>query len=199
MLVDNMITAQFMLFFFAYIFIGIFLIGIFNKELNKIKFWGLLGCIISLMLIIMICFFPFPIQQELLEEMKENNEGLGYNFVPFRSVLSIVKETVQYRSVGLLCYQVFGNIVLFMPFGLSLLYYLDGDKKFIKILALSFLISVLVEVEQGLLNSLIGINYRSVDIDDVILNTFGGTMGYVFGTNIIPVIKKLLKRVNKNS
>ena len=173
-------------------------IGIFNKELKKTKFWGLLGCIISLMLVVVICFFPFPTQQELLEEMKENNEGLKYNFVPFKSIFLIVKETVKYRSVGLLCYQVFGNIVLFMPFGLSLLYYLDGDKKFMRILALSFLISVLVEVEQGFLNSIIGINYRSVDLDDIILNTFGGVMGYVFGTNIIPIIKNFLKRITKH-
>jgi glycopeptide antibiotics resistance protein len=68
----------------------------------------------------------------------------------------------------------FGNILMFMPMGmfLPLLY----NKRFYKVLFIALISSCGIEFIQYL-NMFIGY-YRYVDIDDVILNTFGAIIGY---------------------
>jgi glycopeptide antibiotics resistance protein len=68
----------------------------------------------------------------------------------------------------------FGNILMFMPMGafLQLLY----NKRFGKIVLIAALSSCCIEFIQYL-NMFIGY-YRYVDVDDVILNTFGAIIGY---------------------
>ena len=68
-----MITAQFILFFFAFLVICMFV-----------------------MLIVCVCFFPFPYQDELLQTMITDGEGLENNFIPFHTIISIFGETVTY-------------------------------------------------------------------------------------------------------
>ena len=104
--------------------------------------------------------------------------GLGNNFIPFHTIISIFGETVTYHTYGTLCYQFFGNILLFIPFGFSLCYYFKGGKKFFKVLCCIILVTVLVEVWQGAFNAMLQVNYRCVDIDDVMLNTIGGIFGF---------------------
>ncbi len=49
--------------------------------------------------------------------------------------------------------------------------------KFMFLILLS--IGIIVETTQHILNIMVGFHYRSVDIDDVILNTLGGMLGYL--------------------
>ena len=66
-----------------------------------------------------------------------------------------------------------GNVVCFVPFGFVLPVISRNQRKFWKILLLSFLTSLLVELIQ--LVSKVG----SCDVDDMLLNTLGGIIGYV--------------------
>lgn len=50
-------------------------------------------------------------------------------------------------------------------------------KSFLKSLAFTVLFSVAIETAQFLIGLKIGYRYRSVDIDDVILNMMGGIIG----------------------
>ena len=80
-----------------------------------------------------------------------------------------------------------------MPLGFSLFYYLKEKRKFIRALCCIIFITFLVEAEQGLFNSMLRVNYRSVDIDDVMLNTLGGILGFCFALFVVPKLKNSFK------
>ncbi len=73
------------------------------------------------------------------------------------------------------------NIFLFIPFGVYLHYYFEWDLK--KTVLASFLLSLFFELTQ--LSGLYFIyprGYRLFDLDDLLLNTFGGFLGYFLGS-----------------
>ena len=80
------------------------------------------------------------------------------------------------------------NILLTIPFGMYLRYFFKYDLK--KTILSSFLLSMFFELTQ--LSGLYFIyprNYRLFDVDDLILNTFGGICGYIIFrpfNNILP-------------
>jgi glycopeptide antibiotics resistance protein len=79
-----------------------------------------------------------------------------------------------------------------MPLGFSLFYYLKENRKFLKMLCCVIFTTVLVEMEQGFFNTILQVNYRSVDIDDVILNTLGGILGFYFAVYLNKIRIKYL-------
>lgn len=193
-----MITAQFILFFFAFLVICIFVMGALNRDLRDKRYLSTMGCLMSVMLIVCVCFFPFPYQDELLQTMITDGEGLGNNFIPFHTIISIFGEAITYHTYGTLCYQFFGNILLFIPFGFSLCYYFKEGKKFFKVLCCIILVTVLVEVWQGAFNAMLQVNYRCVDIDDVMLNTIGGIFGFCVAYFGIPRLQTIFKKTKNN-
>ncbi|MCB2307331.1 VanZ family protein [Clostridium estertheticum] len=84
---------------------------------------------------------------------------------------------------------ILGNMLLLFPFGLLLpiLWKKFGNMR--KTLLYSFLFTLGIEIIQ-LLSYYVG-NNRSFDIDDIILNTFGAWIGYMFYKKIV------LKLINK--
>lgn len=94
-----------------------------------------------------------------------------YNLVPFREI----RRYLQYRrQIGNL--HVFlnlaGNVIGFLPFGALLPAIRKTKISFWKVALLSFELSLLIEVSQLMLRA------GSCDVDDVILNTLGGCIGY---------------------
>ena len=90
----------------------------------------------------------------------------GNNFIPF-------KELTRYSIGSSLFYKnVIGNILLFMPYGFFISYYLRLEKKD-KWLALGliFLVSFSIECVQLVIG-------RCFDVDDILLNLIGGIVGY---------------------
>jgi hypothetical protein len=59
---------------------------------------------LSLMLIVGICFFPFPFQDELIETMIAVNEGVANNFIPFHTITVLFKDAIAYKRYGVICY-----------------------------------------------------------------------------------------------
>lgn len=95
-----------------------------------------------------------------------------YNLTPFREIVRFVR----YRHVvGFSAFfiNVFGNIIAFMPMGFFLPAVTGKKLSGVQILLLSFLFSLLVETVQ-LLTKL-----GCFDVDDLILNTLGGFLGYL--------------------
>lgn len=88
------------------------------------------------------------------------------NFTPFRTINIYDKYDKQ----------VLGNFVMLLPLGIyiPLLYRrLRKFSGFFAVLLISFLVSVGIEVLQ------LATNYRSADVDDVILNTLGACAGFL--------------------
>lgn len=89
-------------------------------------------------------------------------------------------------------YQVLYNILMILPFGFYLRYYLK--KSLLETIGFSFILSLFFELTQ--LTGLYGIyprGYRLFDVDDLIINTFGGLIGYI----ITPLIAWMLPSKEK--
>lgn len=90
-------------------------------------------------------------------------------------------------------YQVLYNILMTLPFGIYLRYYFK--RNLLETIGLTFLLSLFFELTQ--LTGLYGIYpraYRLFDIDDLIINTLGGLLGYAITplfSWILPTKEKL--------
>ena len=86
------------------------------------------------------------------------------NFIPF-------KEIMRYNITSRLFFKnVLGNMIMFLPFGFFVSYYLKSEKLTLP-LFLILIASVSIEVVQLLIG-------RVFDVDDIILNILGGLLGY---------------------
>ncbi|MER5460374.1 VanZ family protein [Streptomyces sp. NPDC002668] len=72
------------------------------------------------------------------------------------------------------CKQVGGNLVLGAPFGLILPVLVPRRLRMIRVVVLTALVMILVEMAQGAI-----VEGRAFDVDDVILNTSGALIAYV--------------------
>lgn len=124
------------------------------KNKQKFCFYREVGMLLFILYV--MCLFE-------IVTLQDNNYGLS-NLIPFR-------EIFRYQ-VGsrLFIRNIVGNILLFLPYGYFAADYLKSSKVS-SICFLTMIVSLTIELVQ--LN--IG---RTFDIDDVILNTFGGMLGY---------------------
>ena len=93
-----------------------------------------------------------------------------YNLVPFREIIRFFT----YRElIGMKAFfeNLFGNILAFVPFGFMMPILNKECRKTARIILLTFLLSLIVE------NIQLVIRIGSFDVDDLILNTLGGTLG----------------------
>lgn len=89
----------------------------------------------------------------------------SHNFIPF-------KEILRYDFGTSLFYKnIFGNMLLFLPYGIFIAKYVKTDKLFVVFL-LAFITSLSIEVVQFLIG-------RVFDIDDIILNIVGCLIGFI--------------------
>ncbi len=113
-----------------------------------------------------------------------------YSLEPFREIRRYI---VYRKEIG--CFNVmlnlFGNVICFVPFGFVLPIMSNKQRGLLKITILTFLTSLLVELIQ--LMSKVG----SCDVDDIILNTLGGFLGYVFFVIGLWAYRKVRKSVQK--
>lgn len=100
------------------------------------------------------------------------------NVIPFHEIMRTLAATTSHGLVNLI-----GNIAIFMPFGV-LLGMLGSHRRpsVLTATAISGTLSLLLELSQAVLS--IG----SFDVDDIILNTFGGLMGVLLYWIYIKVI-----------
>ena len=107
------------------------------------------------------------------------------NYIPF-------KEIFRYNfGSRLFVKNIVGNILLFLPYGYYVSDFLKPKKAWITLL-LTILVSTTIEIVQ--LN--IG---RTFDIDDIILNTIGGILGYLLYSGISSIVNKLPDAVKKDN
>ena len=160
-----------MLFIFTIIIVSLRLVYIFNNKENFVLHKELL----------MLCFIIYILLLYYIVTFQDNNYGTN-NFVPFREIF---RYDVNSR---LFLKNVIGNVLLFVPFGIFVTYYVKNDKVY-QTLFLSILVSCSIEFAQ----SVIG---RTADIDDVILNTIGGIIGYIifkFGGKLVDKLPRFMK------
>ena len=109
--------------------------------------------------------------------MTEINSNSGMNIVPFSEIL-------RYKfGTKLFYYNVFGNIIIFIPFGYLIGKYVK-PKSIVPVLITTMITSTVVEFVQLKIG-------RSFDIDDILLNLIGGILGYLLYKLFTRIYKKL--------
>ncbi len=95
-----------------------------------------------------------------------------YNIIPFQEIRRFIKyrEIIGFESFMV---NIAGNILAFCPFGFFLPILNDKKRGMLYVTLVSFEFSLLIELVQ--LITRVG----SYDIDDIILNTIGGILGYI--------------------
>ncbi|MCI6018522.1 MAG: VanZ family protein [Clostridiales bacterium] len=110
------------------------------------------------------------------------SSGYHYNFVPFKEIRRFLeyREVIGFKAVLL---NLFGNVFVFSPFGFIVPVISRKSRVVMKMLILTFMLSFCIETIQLLCR------VGSFDVDDLLLNTLGGLIGYaVF--KILDVIRK---------
>jgi len=88
------------------------------------------------------------------------------------SNVTIFKEMFRYEfGSKLFFHNVVGNMIMFIPYGFFITYFLKIKKPYL-VIALTTLVSLTIEITQLLIG-------RVFDIDDIILNILGGLFGYI--------------------
>lgn len=97
---------------------------------------------------------------------------LDYNLIPFKSILRHLRN-VEHLHFYMLTNNLFGNIIGFVPFGLFISFLVPTFRNIGRIILISFCFSLTIESVQIVFRT------GAFDVDDLILNTVGGMIGYV--------------------
>lgn len=115
-------------------------------------------------------FFPIIIDKEMVFQ-----SGHTVQYIPFFPFLEQI-QSVGWRQF---LYQAVGNILAFVPISFLLAILYPRLQKFRNNLLTMFSISLCVEFIQLCINLMTDIQNRAVDINDLILNSLGGVIGYL--------------------
>lgn len=127
---------------------------------------ALLGLVAFSVLLAKVTLTPSPASEDLVTS----------NLRPGRSLRQYAEDYTFLAA----CKQAGGNLLLGVPFGLLLPFFVPRRLRMIRTTLLTALAMVVVELIQGAL-----VEGRAFDIDDVILNTAGALLGYfVLGRRI---------------
>ena len=175
-------TAVFTFPILAFLFTIPFILNQYHKY-GAIHYFRVL-IIYSFILYLITAYFLVILPLPTFEEVA-NMTGATTQLIPFAFIGDIIENANEITNFNTFInffknssvYVVLFNIVLTIPFGMYLRYYFKCSLK--KTFFLSFLLSLFFELTQ--LSGLYFIYprpYRLFDVDDLILNTLGGVLGY---------------------
>lgn len=149
-------------------FIAVALKDILKKHKSLVKYILDQMFIAYLLVVLSLVFLPLP-DAEAVAELTEYKA----NLIPLKFVYDIFHD----RTVTCVC-QVLFNIAMMIPFGMYMNYCTSFNKK--KTVIFTFGLSLFIELGQltGLF-FMYGGSYRLFDVNDLILNTLGGLIGYI--------------------
>ncbi len=127
--------------------------------------------------LLLLCFIIYVLCLFQVVTFQDTVSWSSNNFVPF-------KEIFRY-SFGsrLFVKNILGNVLLFLPFGFFISYYLKCEKGWIPLI-LTLIASCSIEVVQMVIG-------RVFDIDDILLNICGGMLGFLCYFALFKIGKKL--------
>lgn len=95
-----------------------------------------------------------------------------YNLIPFKTIKNYIVYR-RYVTTQIFYTNILGNVLAFMPMGFFVPILFRHKRTFVEVIIVSLLISLIVELLQYRL--VVG----SFDVDDIILNTIGGGLGFI--------------------
>lgn len=150
-----------------------------SEKLVKVFTW-----ILFTMYIMIVFYFTFF--SEHFGRIKIHNDYC-YNLIPFKEI----KRFWKYR--GILGFEsvmvnLFGNVLVFVPFGIIQPFLNRQRRSFLLVTLLTLEFSLFIEVIQLITRK------GCFDVDDLILNTLGGSLGYILYKGIIKLKRQWRKR-----
>jgi len=144
-----------------------------KKRASSKKEFVLFLFVAWMVFVLMITLYPLPMTKMKVPGAK------GVNFIPFENMLKEISGIPGKRAFlkSHVLENIIGNIFLFVPFGIFLPIVSSRFRSFGKVLLFGLFLSVSIEFFQSISREL-GV-YRSVDVDDVILNAFGIILGFI--------------------
>lgn len=130
-----------------------------------------------LFLIYVAAMFWLLFGQRWGTQIYAQNLASPINLTPFATVKMYLRILQNSRDTSLLIHafvNLVGNVVMFIPLGFFVPYLNEGLRKFLK--AMFFVACLIITVETIQYFTYLG----SCDVDDLILNMAGGTVGYIF-------------------
>jgi Glycopeptide antibiotics resistance protein len=150
-----------------------------NKKMNSVREIMINMFLIYLLGVVYLTFFS--------KGIRPYNWHPSVNVIPIKETISMIKKcpwSVSFVNLA-------GNILLLLPVGIFVPTLFKKTRSMKKVISTGFLISLSIEITQ-LLTGL-----RICDIDDLILNTIGTMMGYIFYVLIRKVSKRFISLENK--
>lgn len=187
--------------FLAFLFTFPFVIYQYRKHgyINKFRILILYSFLLYLIITYYLVILPLPKTRDV--RSLQSSDTVYYQLIPFNFIFDFIKET----KISFSDPSTFKNIlkeraflqpvfngILLTPLGVYLRYYFRKNLK--ETLLITFLFSLFFEITQ--LTALYGLYnapYRIFDLDDLLLNTFSGFLGYI----IAPVFTFFLPKSNK--
>jgi len=181
--VTSIKTALFTFPMIAFLFTIPFILNQYHKygSIHKLRVLIVYSLILYMMTIYFLVILPLPKISEVTRPISEMIQ-----LQPFAFIQDFIKETsfvisdpsTYLKALQENCfYTVVFNIFMTVPFGMYLRYYFKCSLK--KVMICSFLLSLFFELTQ--LSGLYFIYpspYRLFDVDDLLMNTLGGVLGY---------------------
>ena len=106
------------------------------------------------------------------------------NFIPFKEMFRYELGSTMFLK------NVIGNMIMFAPYGFFISYFLKAEKKS-TVICLSIIVSLTIEVTQLMIG-------RVFDVDDILLNIFGGLIGFYIYKLIYMIKRHLPEFFKKN-
>lgn len=151
------------------------------KEINK-KRIVIVGRIVFYLYILLLSYFLFFSERYGRDLVTDN-----YNLQLFKEIKRFIKYRELIGIEGFLV-NIIGNVLAFAPFGFILPLLNKSYRKFHIIAILSILFSVIIEVSQLLLK--VGV----FDVDDILMNSIGGILGYLCFLIFHIIYKKIYRQ-----
>ena len=127
--------------------------------------------------LLMLCFIIYVLCLFQVVTFQDTVSWSSNNFIPFREIFRYAFGS------RLFIKNVVGNMLLFLPFGFFISYYLKCKKVWLPLI-LTLIASVSIETVQMVIG-------RVFDIDDILLNLFGGSLGFLCDYGLSKVGEKL--------
>lgn len=138
-----------------------------NKSNNR-KYIRFVSVVVFLVYMVILIYFVF------LSDGFSRDTGYTeyrYNLVPFLEIKRFM--TSSSLSLSVIATNMAGNVVAFVPFGTLFRWVRNKKIGWLKTTCITFLFSLLIETVQ--LVTRVGV----FDVDDLMLNTLGGLIGYI--------------------
>lgn len=149
----------------------IIVLGVKKVKLNKIFLYSLFYFYIVSLLAVTLLPIPFQWLNEIWIYKKDIN-----NFVPFKSIIDIMSN--KQLDITIKIKQIIWNIILFIPMWFFIPLIWENKRIFKKTLLIVILSTIWIELTQFFISLLIWFNYKITDVDDILLNSLWGIIGY---------------------